>query len=67
MVRYIPSACAFCMSQVPFAFEFESEQPNGNSVTKQLPNYHFSNLKKSVKQANGNSVIVSSPNCHSVL
>ena len=38
--------CIFEIPQVPFAFEFESERPNGNSVTKQLPNYHSSDLDK---------------------
>ena len=32
--------------QVPFAFEFVSEQLNGNSATKLLPNYHSSDLDK---------------------
>ena len=40
--------CALCMPQVPFAFEFESERPNGNSATKQLPNYHSAVSEKSV-------------------
>ena len=34
------------MPRVPFAFEFESEWPNGDSVTKQSPNYHSSDLDK---------------------
>ena len=34
------------MPRVPFAFEFESERPNGNSVIKQLPNYHSVILEK---------------------
>ena len=46
--------CAFCIPQVPFALEFESERPNNNSATKQLPNNHSSNLEKSVKRANDN-------------
>ena len=58
------TCCAFCMLQVPFAFQFESEQLNGNSATKQLPNYHSSDLGKSVKWPNGNSVTVLSPICH---
>ena len=58
------TCCAFCMPQVPFAFLFESEQLNGNSATKQSPNYHSSDLGKSVKWPNGNSVTVLSPNCH---
>ena len=37
------------MPQVPFAFEFESERPNGNSATKQSPNHHSTILEKSVK------------------
>ena len=52
------------MPQVPFAFEFESEWLNGNSVTKQMLNYHLSDLEKSVKGPNGNLTIVLSPNCH---
>ena len=30
--------------QVQFPFEFESERPNGNSATKQLPNNDLSDL-----------------------
>ena len=37
---------AFCMPQVPFAFEFESEWPNDNLATKQSPNYHSSDFGK---------------------
>ena len=44
-------SCAFCMPQVLFAFEFESEWPNGNSATKQSLNYHLSDLEKSVEQS----------------
>ena len=40
---------AFCMPQVPFAFEFESERPNGNLVTKQSLNYHLAISEKSVE------------------
>ena len=36
--------CVFEIPQVPFAFEFESERPNGNSATKQSLNYHSSDL-----------------------
>ena len=36
----------FEIPQVPFAFEFESGWPNDNSVTKQSPNYHSSDLDK---------------------
>ena len=43
---------AFCKPQVPF--EFQCEWPNGNSVTKQLPNYHLSDLES---QSNGQMVI----------
>ena len=43
---FLAIACVFEIPQVPFEFEFESEWPNGNSVTKQLPNYHSSNLDK---------------------
>ena len=52
------------MPQVQFAFEFESEWPNGNSATKQLPNHHSSDLEKSVEWPNYNSVTVLSLNCH---
>ena len=31
---------AFCTPQVPFSFEFESEQPNGNLATLLSPNCH---------------------------
>ena len=31
-VAYLPK-CVFEIPQVPFGFEFESERPNGNSVT----------------------------------
>ena len=44
-------SCAFCMPQVLFAFEFESEWPNGDSATKQSLNYHLSDLEKSVEQS----------------
>ena len=30
--------CVFEIPRVPFAFEFESEWPNGNLATKQLSN-----------------------------
>ena len=50
------------MPQVPLAFE--SEGPNGNWVTKQLPNYHSPDLEKSVEWLNGSSLTVLSPNCH---
>ena len=50
------------MPQVPFAFEFE--WPNGNLVTKQLLNYHSSNLEKLVEWPNGNLATVWSLNCH---
>ena len=33
--------------QDQFAFEFESERPNGNSATKQLPKYDSSDLDQS--------------------
>ena len=39
----------FSMPQVPFAFEFESERPNCNLVTKQSLNYHSADLKKSAE------------------
>ena len=57
----------FCMSRVPFAFEFESKRPNSNLATKQLPNYHSSDLEKSVYWLNGNSANVLSLNCHSAI
>ena len=38
--------CAFEIPQVLFAFEFESEWLNGNSVTKQSSNYHLSDFDK---------------------
>ena len=38
--------CIFEIPRVPFSFEFESERPNGNSVTKQLPNYYSSDFDK---------------------
>ena len=40
------------MPQVPFAFEFDSEWPNGNLATKQLPNYHLTILEKSIEGPN---------------
>ena len=40
------ACCVFEIPQVLFAFEFESEWPNDNLVTKQLPNYHSSDLDK---------------------
>ena len=58
---------AFCIPQVPFAFEFESERPNGNSVTKQWTNYHSSDLVTLVEQPNGNLATVLSPNCYSAM
>ena len=39
----------FSMPQVPFAFEFESERPNCNLVTKQSLNCHSADLKKSAE------------------
>ena len=69
----------FEIPQIPFAFEFESEQPNGNSVTKQLPYYHSSDLDKVgqttkrlidqtfLKGPNGNSVTVLLLTCHSAV
>ena len=36
----------FEIPRVPFAFEFESERLNGNLATKQLQNYHSSDLDK---------------------
>ena len=67
------------MPQVPFAFEFESERPNSNSVTKPSPNYHPSDLDKVgqtverhlairltfPKRPNGYSVTKQLPNYHS--
>ena len=72
---------AFCMRQVPFAFEFESEWLSGNSVTKQLLNYHLAILEKSVEWLNaiwsfdwlypnlmnGNLETVLLPNYHSAI
>ena len=66
------------MPKVLFAFEFDSEWPNGNSVTKQSRNYHLAILECSVEWpnaicpfgrlypnlTNGNLVTVLSPNCH---
>ena len=40
------------MPRVPFAFEFESEWSNGNSVTKHLPNYHSAIVEKLVEWLN---------------
>ena len=48
----------------PFALEFESEEPNDNSVTKQSPNYHSSVWIMTIKCPNGNLVTKQSPNCH---
>ena len=45
----------FEMPQVPFAFDFESEWPNDNLVTKQSPNYNLSDSDKVGQTANGNS------------
>ena len=55
---------AFCMPQVPFAFEFESKQLSGNLAIKQSLNYHLSDLEKSVKWLNGNSATVLSLKCN---
>ena len=38
----------FEIPRVPFAFEFQTERPNGNSVTKKLPNCHLVIREKSV-------------------
>ena len=48
---------AFCMHQVLFAFEFESEWSNGNSATKHSLNYHFVNFGKVGQMAKCHSVI----------
>ena len=61
----ILSQCVSEIPQVPFAFEFECEWPNGYLVTKQSPNYHLSDLEKSVEWPNGNSTTVLFPNRHS--
>ena len=69
------------MPQVPFAFEFESERPNSNSVTKPSPNYQPSDLDKVgqtvewhlairltfPKRPNGYSVKKQLPNYHSAV
>ena len=71
------------MPQDPFAFafEFESEHLNGNSVTKQSLNYHSAILENSVKWLNvaapfdqlypnlmnGNLATVLLPNYHSAV
>ena len=47
----------FEIPQVPFAFECESEWPNDNSVTKQSPNYHSSDLDKVGQMAEWHSAI----------
>ena len=39
-----------------------SERPNGYLVTKQSPNYHLSDLEKSVERPNRNSATVLFPN-----
>ena len=52
---------AFDMPHVPFAFEFESEWLNDNSVTKQLPNYHSLDLEMSVKWLKGNCFVSELP------
>ena len=44
------SVSVFEIPQVAFAFEFESQPPNGK---KQSPNYHLSDLNKVIKQQNG--------------
>ena len=65
----------------PVPFEFETEQLNGNSATKQSLNCYSAIQEKSVKQLNGiwlfdqlypnlmngNSVTVLSPNNHSAI
>ena len=43
---------AFCIAQFPLASEFESEWPNGNSVTKQWLNYHSAISEKLVEWLN---------------
>ena len=55
----------FEISQVPFAFEFESERPNTNAVTKKLPNYHLTVGLTFPRLTNDNSMTVLSTNCHS--
>ena len=63
--KFLPfySQSVFEIPQVPFAFEFESERPNGKSAIKQSPNYHSSDLDK-VKLPNGNLETKQSLNCH---
>ena len=76
------SSCrVFEIPQIPCAFEFESEWPNGNLVTKQSLNCHSANLEKLVEGTNGNlatkqfesgwlndnSMTVLLPNCHSAV
>ena len=66
------------MSQVPFAFEYESERPNGHSVNSEKsvklptqtvlsPNYHSAVQLTFPNWPNGNSVTVLLPNCHSAV
>ena len=47
--------------RVPFAFETECERLNGNSATKQLPNYHLSDFNKVSQMQFGHSTNLSKP------
>ena len=72
--------CNVFSKYLRFHLRFVSERPNGNSMTKQLANYHSSDLDKVsqmaewhlairptfLKRSNGNSATVLMPNCRSV-
>ena len=63
--------CVFEIPQVPFVFEFESEWSNGNSVTKQSPNYYSTIQTQTVLSPNYYLVVQLTfpnwPNCNSVM
>ena len=46
--RTIINMRAFCVPQVPFAFESQSERPNGNSPTK-LPFVRFGKVSQTAE------------------
>ena len=62
------SDCVFKIPRLPFAFELESGQLNGNSATKLLPNYHLSDLDKVGQIAKwqfGDKTVAELPRCGS--
>ena len=59
--------CVFEIRRAPFAFEFKTEQPNGNSEAKQLPNYQLAIWMTFPNLTDGNLATVLSTNCHSAV